>query len=233
MSSSNGKNSSPTSKTKKSEIRSSCENCRNAHKACNREGPPCQRCIDYNIQSNCVYRDKSEKKKKTQVKAASSNSSPASSSPVPSILSLPRLRGTNSKAISGEQSPNQSPSNPKHFPRNLNSSPHETISLNHSSNHSSPSASPLNNNMYNNSNNSTPLRKSRPPPKNARRASDWQNQLQASPYMFSDGFYLDSSILFSKHPMKDPINSPLRIVNQDSSEQLIYSVETESEVKTN
>jgi hypothetical protein len=36
--------------------KSACHNCRVAHKGCSRSGPPCARCIEFGIESTCVYR---------------------------------------------------------------------------------------------------------------------------------------------------------------------------------
>src|SRR5690348_9913205 len=36
-------------------VRGSCGNCRSAHKGCNREGPPCGRCIEFGLEKSCCF----------------------------------------------------------------------------------------------------------------------------------------------------------------------------------
>lgn len=41
-----------------SPVRSSCGNCRKAHKGCDRAGPPCGRCVEFELQSTCYFPQK-------------------------------------------------------------------------------------------------------------------------------------------------------------------------------
>jgi hypothetical protein len=40
-------------------FRHSCNNCRQAHKGCDRQGPPCGRCINFGIESSCAFKQRS------------------------------------------------------------------------------------------------------------------------------------------------------------------------------
>jgi hypothetical protein len=51
---------------------SACNNCKSAHKGCDKEGPPCGRCVEMNMEKSCAFSLRTVHKSKSPRKTPNS-----------------------------------------------------------------------------------------------------------------------------------------------------------------